>query len=189
MPNKVEFGLSNVNIAPFTPATLEAAAIIGAFQPMPGAVSLKTEIKSESNPFYADDIKYYDSFSDEGESGELTMALIPDWFKIQYLGYKTMADGGVAKISGAEAKPFAMVFEGKGDANKRRHIMYNIMPGEIKRERKTIEGKKEVEVETLPISIVGDFKTGVSRISYNEGDEGYASCLTATSIPAVTVAP
>ena len=103
------------------------------------------------------------------------MALFPDTFKTTHLGYATLDDGGVAKIKGAPTQPMYLIFEGKGDANKRRHILYNVTPGQIRRERRTIGESKEVETEILPVSLVGDNTTGIVKVSYNEGDDGYAA--------------
>lgn len=186
--NKVEFGLSNVHVGTYT--VTAGVVTLGAPVAVPGAVALTMESKSEENKFFADDIVYYTDFSDEGESGELTMALFPDTFKIAYLGYAQLDDGGVAKISGAQTKSMYIAFEGKGDATKRRHILYNVSPGQIKRERKTIEGKKEVETEVLPISLTGDTVTGIVKVSYNEGDTGYATLFTTAPVPKLpTVTP
>ena len=179
--NKVEFGLSNVHVGTYT--VTEGVVTLGAPVAIPGAVALTMESKSEENKFFADDIVYFTDFTDEGESGELTMALFPDTFKIAYLGYAQLDDGGVAKISGAQTKAMYMIFEGKGDATKRRHILYNLSPGQIKRERKTMEGKKEVETEVLPISLAGDTKTGIVKVSYSEADAGYANLFTTPPVP------
>lgn len=179
--NKVEFGLSNVHVGTYT----ESGGTVTLGDPVhiPGAVSLTMEAQSEEYKFFADDMIYYSDFSDNGETGELTMALFPDTFKTEYLGYATLDDGGVAKIKGAPTKSMYLVFEGKGDANKRRHILYNVTPGQIKRERRTIAESKEVETEVLPVSLVGDNSTGIVKVSYNEGDTGYAALITTPPTP------
>lgn len=181
MTNKVEFGLSNVHVGTYT--TAAGVVTLGEPTAVPGAVSLTLEAQSEEYKFFADDIVYYSDFSDNGETGELTMALFPDSFKTTYLGYVALDDGGIAKISNAKSKPMYMIFEGKGDENKRRHILYNIVPGQIKREYKTIGEQKEVQTEALNISVLGDTKTGIVKASYNEADAGYSTMITTAPIP------
>lgn len=187
MPNKVEFGLSNVHVGTYTDAG--GTVTLGEPVKIPGAVNLTLTPQSEEYKFFADDIVYYSDFSDNGETGELTMALFPDAFKTAYLGYKTLADGGVAKVRGEQTKSMYVIFEGKGDANKRRHILYNVVPGSISREYKAFEEQKEVQVETLSISLLGDAKTGIVKVSYNEGDTGYTGLITTPPVPTLPVTP
>ena len=186
--NKVEFGLNNVHVGTY----VETGGTVALGEPerIPGAVSLTLEEESELYKFFADDEIYYSEYSDNGESGELTMALFPDEFKLKFLPYVQLADGGIAKVKGQPAKNGYLAFEGKGDKEKRRHIIYNLSFGAIKRERKTIEESKEVEVEVLPITVVGDNGTGIVKVSYSEGDTGYANLFTTAPIPKLpTVTP
>lgn len=178
--NKVEFGMSNVRFATYE--VKDGAVVIGTPLHVPGAVSITLDAETEESKFFADDVVYYSDFTDNGESGELTMALFPDEFKLAYLPYVTLDDGGIAKLKGESSKPVCLVFEGKGDKEKRRHVLYNIALGAITREHKTVEEGKEVEVETIPVTLNGDNATGIVKVSYSEGDTGYADLF--TTIPA-----
>ena len=184
--NKVEFGLSNVHIGTYE-ANLTGPPVLGVPEHIPGAVNLTLEEESELYNFFADDVIFYSEYSDSGESGELTMALFPDSFKLKFLPYIQLADGGVAKLKGQTSKNAYLIFEGKGDVEKRRHIIYNISFGAIKRERKTIEGTKEVETEVMPITVVGDNSSGIVKVSYSESDPGYAGLFTAAPVPKLPV--
>lgn len=187
MPNKVEFGLKNVHVGPYTVDPETGTATLGQGEAIPGAVSLVTTVDANNNVFHADDVGYYSFFSESGESGELQMALFPDSFKKKYLGYVALADGGVARVKGSKAVPFWIAFEGDGDANKRRHLLLNVTAGQINREHRTKTDSTEVEVETLPISVTGDNKTGFTKVSYNADDSGYTTVLTAPTISTVAV--
>lgn len=182
--NIVEFGLKNLHIGPYTVGQ-DGTATLGAGVAVPGLVSLGLEADSELYKFFADDTVYYSEYTDKGESGDLTMALIPDALKIDYLGFTEMDDGGIAKLKGVQGKAFWMAFEGEGDKHKRRHLMINVIGGAIKREYKTIGDSKEVDTEVVPLTINGDNKTGVVKISYNPTDAGYTTALTAPEIPEV----
>lgn len=186
MPNKVEFGLKNVHVGTYT-VDETGTGVLGVGEALPGAVSLVTTVNADNNNFYADDVVYYSFFAESGEEGELQMALFPDSFKKKYLGYVALADGGVTRVKGAKGVPFWISFEGDGDANKRRYLLLNVTPGQINREHKTKADNTEVEVETLSISVVGDNKTGFTKISYNATDTGYTTVLTAPTIAAVAV--
>lgn len=180
--NKVEFGLSNVHFGTYD-ADQDGKVTLGEPVKVPGAVSLSLSAESESSDFYADDIVYFNSFTDNGETGDLTMALFPDEFKTQFLNYVELADGGIAKVKTKSNKNVYMAFEGKGDKEARRHILYNIALGAITREHKTMEGTKEVETEVLPITLTGDNATGIVKVSYSKNDAGYDKLFTTPPIP------
>lgn len=181
MANKVEFGMKNVHMGSFE----DTAGVVTLGQPLKitGAVGLTLDAESELYQFFADDGVYYSDYSDNGESGDLTMALFPDTFKEQFLGYLKLDDGGVAKIKGAKAKNLYLAFEGDGDKTKRRHILYNVAPGSITREYRTIEGQKEVLTEILPVTVNGDNATLIVKVSYNEADAGYDTLFTTPPVP------
>jgi phi13 family phage major tail protein len=187
--NKVEFGLSNVHVGTYTVDSTSGAGVLGAGKEIKGAVSLFAEPETNEKTFYADNVAYYSAFSESGEKGELVMALFPDSFKVDFLGYKELADGGIARAKGAKATPFWIAFQGEGDTTARRRVLLNVIAGQIKREHRTIGENKEVEVETLPISVIGDNKSGFVSISYSYGDTGYSKALTAPTIPALATSP
>lgn len=187
--NKVEFGLSNVHIGTYEYDIAAGTVTLGDPMTVPGAVSLSLDVDTEDYKFYADDVVYYSSITDNGESGELTMANFPDEFKLNFLPYKKLEDGGLAKIKGERAKDVYIAFEGKGDKHKRRHILFNVALGAIKREHKTIEGSEEVEVETIGVTLTGDTKSGVVKISYSEDDAGYETVFTKPAISKVAESP
>ena len=91
------------------------------------------------------------------------MAMVPDWFRKDYLG-EILDEAAKVQVENAEAehKPFAMLFGFKGDKAKRVHVLYNCMAGRpgIKGENK--ENEKDPDTESLPVSAVplpgGDVK-------------------------------
>ena len=113
------------------------------------------------------------------------MALFPDDFKTQFLGYVKTDDGGVAKVKGAKKTPIYIVFEGQTDDKRRRHILYNVTCGSITREYATVEDQPEVMTDVLGITVVGDSKTGIVKATYNEGSAGYDKLITAPTAPAL----
>lgn len=181
--NKVEFGLSNVHYGTYD--IVDGEVSLGAATALPGAVELTLEETSESSSFFADDIVYYSDFNSSGETGTLTMALFPDEFKLAILPYIQLEDGGIAKSKTKRAKNIYLSFEGKGDKHKRRHIMYNVALGAISRGYKTLEGSTEVATESIELTVTGDNKTGIVKVTYSEGDSGYESVITQPVVPTI----
>ena len=72
--DKVKFGIKNVHIFP----QLTDAPTFGPVIDVPGAVSLSLDPQGEISKFYADNIVYYQTSSNNGYEGEVEVALIPD---------------------------------------------------------------------------------------------------------------
>ena len=82
--NKIKYNLKNVHVAKLTikaDGTFEYATP----RHIPGAVSLTLDAEGDNTPFYADGIVYFRTISNNGYTGSLEMALIPDWFREEYL--------------------------------------------------------------------------------------------------------
>lgn len=78
MGNKVKYNLKNVHAAKLTKDS-EDRFIYATPQAIPGAVSISLEAEGDSSPFYADGIVYFRSTANNGYSGDLEIALIPEW--------------------------------------------------------------------------------------------------------------
>jgi phi13 family phage major tail protein len=122
--NKVKFGIKNCFYAVATIAD-DGSATYATPVALKGAVSLSLEAQGENSPFYADDIVYYTSSANSGYQGDLELALVPDSFKTDVLGYGTDTNGILYEDADAEAKQFALIFEFSGDKHATRHVMYN----------------------------------------------------------------
>ena len=64
--NKVEFGLSNLYVGTYTVAA-GGTVTLGTPYHQAGAVSLSLDAESDSNDFYADNVKYWSGYSDQAE--------------------------------------------------------------------------------------------------------------------------
>ncbi len=122
--NKVKFGIKNCFYAVATIADNGSATYANPVA-LKGAVSLSLEAQGENSPFYADDIVFYISSANSGYQGDLELALVPDSFKTDVLGYGTDANGILYEDADAEVKHFALIFEFSGDKHATRHVMYN----------------------------------------------------------------
>lgn len=183
--NKVVFGLSDVYFGTYSVSTT-GTVTLGTPYHVPGAVNLSLEADTEETVFWADNVKYYVTNADNGFTGELEAAYFDDTFKTTFMNYKTLSDGGIAQIKGEDNETCYMMFQSSGDAENRRAIMYNVTLGPISREHSTIEGTKEPATATLPITVVGDNGTGVTRVVYGQSAGGYSTLFTSPPVPTTT---
>lgn len=182
--NKVEFGLSNLYVGTYTVAAGGTVTLGTPFHQV-GAVSMTLDVESEENSFFADNVKYWSGYTDNGFTGSIEVAKFDTEFKTSFLGYQTLTDGGVAQIKGATKPNVYVAFQTEGDVEGRRVIMYNVALGAIAREFSTIEESKEPVTETIDITVTGDNGTGIVMTSYKPADSDYATLFTAPPVPAL----
>ena len=182
--NKVYFGFSEVHVGTYTVAA-DGTVTMGSPYHQKGGVGYSPEENTDRSDFFADNIPYYTSYAGGTYEGDLEVAKFDDAFRTQFLGYVTLDDGGLAQIKGAPKPNIYMAFEIEGDVQKRRVIFYNGTLGSIKRAYSTKENTTEPVTETLAVTFVGDNATGITKVTYNEGDSGYASLFTSPPAPAL----
>lgn len=151
MKNKVTFGLSNVHIAKMTFAE-DGTISYGKPFAIPGAVNLSLDAEGEETPFYADNVKYYNSYANNGYSGDLEIADIPEQFRIDILGEKKDKNGALIESSDVEIAPFALMYQVEGDQSGRRCVYYNTTVSRPSSEASTVEESKEPKTNTLSIT-------------------------------------
>ena len=188
--NKVKYNLKNVHAAILTKGddgTYTYAKPVA----IPGAVSLSLDAEGESNPFYADGVVYFRSTSNNGYSGDLEMALIPEWFRTDILQEEKDSNGVLIERSDiTESVYFALLFEFDGDQKAIRHVMYNCTASRPTIESQTKESSIEPGTETLSIAAdpredgLVKSRTGddTSTATYNNGYKNvYVPSATAAS--------
>ena len=149
--NKVKFGLNNVYYAPLT-SDSAGTAVYSSPVRIPGAVNLTLDPEGEQTDFYADDMDYYSSAANDGYSGSLEVARLPDSFRKDVLKETEDSAAGVL-IENVEAEPaqFALLFEFSGDKQKTRHVLYKCSATRPSVNGATITNSKEPTTETLNI--------------------------------------
>lgn len=175
--NKVKFGLKNVHVWPITEATSEKITYAEVIK-VPGAVSLSLEASGDSNPFYADDMIYWNQYSNNGYEGELEIALIPEEFEVQILGYLKDKNGAIVESNSSKAKNYAMAFEFDGDVTQTRHIFYNCSSSRPNIEGATTEDKTEPQTDTISITTAPASDTGYVKARLEKGQTGYDTFFT-----------
>lgn len=128
MPNKVKYNLKNVYAAKLTETVSDGTATYSYATPqaIPGAVSLSLDAEGDNSPFYADGIVYFRANTNNGYTGDLEIALVPEWFRTEILR-ETLDTKNVLveKSAVGDAVHFALLFEFDGDAKAIRHALYN----------------------------------------------------------------
>ena len=155
MSNKVKYNLKNVHAAKLTTEVVEGVTNYTYATPkaIPGAVSLSLDAEGESSPFYADGIVYFRTYANNGYSGDLEIALIPEWFRTEIL--KEILDSNgvlVEKADNTESVKFALLFEFDGDEHGIRHVLYNCAAYRPSIESQTKEETIEPRTETLNLT-------------------------------------
>ena len=155
MGNKVKYNLKNVYAAKMTETVTEGVSSFAYANPkaIPGAVSISLDAEGESSPFYADGIVYFRSSTNNGYSGDLQIALIPEWFRTEILQEALDSKGVLVESSNVtESVKFALLFEFDGDVNAIRHVLYNCSASRPSIESETKEDTIEPGTETLSIT-------------------------------------
>ena len=152
MGNKVKYNLKNVHAAKLT-KTEDGKYSYATPQPIPGAVSISLDAEGDSSPFYADGIVYFRSTANNGYSGDLEIALIPEWFRTDILK-ETLDKNGVLIESSkvTEMEKFALLFEFDGDVRCIRHVLYNCTASRPSIESETKEDTIEPGTEKLSLT-------------------------------------
>lgn len=192
MENKVKFGLKNLYIASVTEG--QSGITFGTPQKWPGLVSLSMEPQGDSSAFYADDTKYYVATSNDGYEVTVETALVPDWFRENYLGETKDTDGNLVEQNTDLPKYFAALFEFTGDQKATRHCLYYCQASRPTQEGETKGESAEVKTEEIKFTAMALPGTNVIKKKSTEDttSAAYAAWYTTVSTPSfheLTVSP
>ena len=181
--NKVKFGLRNCYYAK---ATMGASGDITFGTPvaMPGAVSLSLDPEGESENFYADDSVYFVVSTNNGYSGDLELALIPESFLKDIMHENEDTNGVIVESKDAQPEHFALLFDFTGDQKKIRHCMYYCTAQRAGIAGDTKEDKTEVKTEKLTIKST-TLPNGIvkAKTGSNTADSVYNSWFSRVYVP------
>lgn len=182
--NKITYGISNVHVFPITSTdesgvpTYDTKVIS-----MPGATELSLDAEGSSDPFYADDVVYYQSVVNNGYSGSITLADIPEDFLTVVMKEIKSEGGTFFEDASVEPLEFAMAFEFKGDKKKRRHLFYRCKATRPSIESKTKEDSIEPNTPEIEIVVMPRLDNNIVKARCEEGDTDYATWYTKPVTP------
>lgn len=189
--NKVKYNIKNVYAAKLTESVLDGVSSYTYDTPkrIPGAVSLSLDAEGESSPFYADGIVYFRTVTNNGYSGDLEIALIPQWFRTDILQETLDAKGVLVEDANTgESVKFALLFEFDGDVKAIRHVLYNCTASRPSIESETKEDT--IEPGTEKLSLTADPRSdGLVKAKTGDGTDNttymnwYKSVYTPTAAP------
>jgi phi13 family phage major tail protein len=182
--NKVEFGLKNVHYAI---ATDDGTKITyGEVQALPGATEISIDPEGDTSDFYADNTKYYTSVSNQGYSGKLTLARVPDAFAVAVLGEKKDETTGMqTDDTSSNPKQIALMFEFDGDKNATRHSLFYVTVTRPSIGSKTKEDKVEVNTTELSFTAAPDPYENRSHGKCAKGAVSYDKFFDEVVVPGV----
>jgi len=167
---KVKFGLKNVHMAPITGIT-DNKYTYGDIIEVPGAVNISLEPQGDSNDFFADNIKYFSAYANNGYSGDLEIAMITDEIREKIFGETKDANGAFIENVKDVFVPFALGFQVDGDEKGRKFWYYNCTCSRSKNEAKTLESSKEPSTDSITINAMQRKTDGKVRALLTETAE------------------
>ena len=151
--NKVHFGLKNVHYALITYTS--GVPSWGAPVKVPGAVNVTLSKESSDTDFFADDVKYYHTASNNGYTGSLEMADFPITMR-QALWNQEVSTTGKLLIEDvdAPAAEFALMFEIDGDQTPERYCFYRCTASRPDVSGATKSDSVEVQTQSCDLTIM-----------------------------------
>lgn len=148
--NKVKYGLRNVHYSLYD-STLDS---YGQVKSIDGGVNLSLSPQGESYTFYADNVAFYTTQADQGYSGDLEIATIPDQMKKDVWGWTEDANHVLVEDNQASVKPFALLFQVNGDAFNRYCVLYNCSAARPNINAATIGEQAEPQTDTISLTVM-----------------------------------
>lgn len=187
--SKVRFGLAKAYYA-----VINNDGTYGNPVALPGAVSLDLSREgSEPSTFWADNVAYYVTpAANGGYTGTLTLAIVPDPFKVAVLGEVVDDNGMQVEVADATPKSFALMYEVEGDLDKKRYVFFNCSAQRAVASANTKSDSTNPDTQELEFSAIGkDFVgfggTGVTKNivkgSAEESASAFAGWYTAVPTP------
>lgn len=174
---KVKFGLKNVHYAIVTETTDsqtgEVTSTYGTVKGWKGAVDLTMDPQGDDTPFYADDGVYYMVSNNNGYSGNLETALIPEDVNTSVLGQTKDTNGVISETDVDVKKYIALLFEFQMDASGRRYVFYRCNLARPSVSGTTKGENIEVKTETTAITATPRPDDGLIKAYVDKDAEGY----------------
>jgi phi13 family phage major tail protein len=188
--NRVVFGLKNCHYAVIT-EDADGTYTYGVPVAIEGMTALELATKGSQDDFYADDVLYYTSVTNQGYEAKLTVANISRQFRIDVLG-ETLdtTDSVLTENSFNRTNQIALLFEFDGDIKATRHAVYNCTVSRPNLTSETKADKVSIKTQELTMTAAPRPYDGIVKRSTtgDTPDTVYDAWYTAVYDPA-TAAP
>lgn len=190
--NKVKYGLSNVYYSVVTESLTTGGDYTYSYAtpvPIKGAVNLSLNQNGEQTAFRRDNIDYFVTYSNNGYEGDLEVALIPDSFLQDVMGFQKDTNNILYESTKQVPKAFALLFQFEGDQNARRHVLYNCKASRPRVASQTTDTTISPVTETLSIKASARLNDGVVKASTKLDDTSttqYTNWFTSVYTPVTT---
>ncbi len=180
--SKILYGISK---AYYAVATVTGSTVsYGTPVALPGAVNLSIDAEGELTPFYADNITYWEGASNNGYSCELELAMIPESFYTDCLGFATDNNGVLYEDASAQPKEFAFLFQVETDEDAKRVAFYYAKATRPSSEHGTVEDTVEPGTETIQFNARPRVTDAIVKASAaNTASTGYSTWFTTVYEP------
>jgi phi13 family phage major tail protein len=182
--NKVRFGLRNVFVAPITDSG--KALTYGTPIAWPGATEISLDPSGDKIVFNADDVVYWSADNNQGYTGKITLADIPEALETLLFGNKKDTNGVMIENADNTGSDVALMFEFSGDKNKLRHVMYKVSFSRSSIAGATKSDKVDVQTKEFEFTAVPDPYTMAVKAKATSDTTQYATWNTKVYVPVAT---
>lgn len=155
----IKYGISMLHYAPITAISDAGVPTYATPVPFPGAISTSLSAQGERRQLSADNVVYFESWSNGGYEGDVNVAMIPQHFRIACLNEKEDAAEGsptVYETSELITQHFALLFQFETDVGPVRVVLYNCTASRPQIASQTVDGESGVDAsqstETFSLS-------------------------------------
>ena len=155
--NKVQFGVKNVYYSVITETS--SSTTYGTPKAVPGAVSISFDADGEASDFYADNIKYYTTVANNGYTGTLEVAKVPEEMETEVFGM-TQTTSGLQESVNVEPKLVVLMVQFEGDQTPELYQFYRVRLQRPNITSSTITETKEPQTASLSLTAMPSLDSG-----------------------------
>lgn len=157
---------------------------------IPGAVGFSVSPEGEESDFYADNTKYFTHSTNNGYTGELEVAKVPDTILAEMLGMTIDPNGMLVESANDKPKEFALMGQIQGDKKNRRFVYYRCKASRPSEENSTTESSITPTTDTVSLTMLpleNSDKIVKSIIELNDTNQAvYDAFFNAVTLPAIS---